>query len=100
MVARKRRINKWTNKDQPDYDADLTHLVAGFTRTEHKRDGAWTVQSISAGRSQKVYTCPGCHREVSAGVAHIVAWRADNIFGEESAIQDRRHWHTHCWKVN
>ncbi len=71
----------------------------GVKRTERKRTGLWTVQSQSASKSVKVYTCPGCGLEIAPGIAHLVAWRADDIMGEENAVAARRHWHTHCWRV-
>src|SRR5690554_5623709 len=98
-MARKRRTDKWSRV--PDEEpTDFRHLLGGFTRTEQRRHELWSVQSIGAGRSEKSYTCPGCGREIAPGVAHIVAWRADDILGDSSAIAARRHWHNHCWKVS
>ena len=34
-------------------------------------------------------------QEIRPGIAHIVAWPADER-GDES---DRRHWHTGCWRA-
>ena len=47
--------------------------------------------SSSAGRP---YRCPGCDQLLAAGVAHLVAWPADDL-----AAADRRHWHTACWRA-
>ena len=46
----------------------------------------------------KDYVCPGCGGTVVQGTAHVVVWRADSIFGDR-AIEDRRHWHTGCWRA-
>ena len=44
--------------------------------------------------------CPGCGRPIPPGASHVVAWRADDLRGEEAALADRRHWHTRCWTVS
>ena len=41
-----------------------------------------------------------CGLEIGAAVAHTVAWRADGLMGEADDLAGRRHWHTHCWRVN
>jgi hypothetical protein len=58
-------------------------------------DGEWAVRTIPGGSASKVYRCPGCDHEIAAGVAHVVAWPADGLGGAE----DRRHWHTGCWRA-
>ena len=51
---------------------------------------------------------PGGRRPTSArgagapsqpGVAHLVAWRADGVLGDQADLAARRHWHTHCWRI-
>jgi len=78
---------------------DPHQLLLGSRRTESKRDGLWNVQPQSAASATKVYTCPGCGLEIVPGTAHLVAWRADGLFGEEDDLAARRHWHTHCWRT-
>lgn len=78
---------------------DLNRALAGVRRTEVKRDGTWNVQPQSASSAVKAYACPGCGLEIDQGVAHLVAWRADGIFGAEDDLRARRHWHTHCWRT-
>ena len=46
---------------------DLDRLRSGLKRTEIKRTGAYSVQSVSAAAAVKVYTCPGCRAEVPIG---------------------------------
>ncbi|MFC7430650.1 MULTISPECIES: hypothetical protein [unclassified Agrococcus] len=53
---------------------------------------------MSASNAQKPYRCPGCELLVEPGTAHVVVWRADSLFGER-AVEDRRHWHSACWRV-
>lgn len=58
---------------------------------------SYTVRQIRG--SEKAYTCPGCHRAIPPGSAHIVAWSNEHLFGAEAAIAERRHWHTGCWRA-
>ncbi|MEJ3404241.1 hypothetical protein WDJ51_05820 [Rathayibacter sp. YIM 133350] len=87
-------------RGRPEPDDDLGRLLAGFKRTETKRDGAWNVQPVSAEKALKPYVCPGCSLTVEVGTAHVVAWRADALLGDAAALADRRHWHTHCWRIH
>jgi len=74
-------------------------MLTGFARTEQRQGAEWTVQPVSAARAQKDYTCPRCGRAIAAGVAHLVAWRADGVLGDAADLADRRHWHTACWRI-
>jgi hypothetical protein len=82
-----------------DDGPDLSRALFGHRTTERKRDGLWTVQPISATSAAKTYTCPSCGRTIAPGTAHMVAWRADGLMGEEDDLAARRHWHTHCWRI-
>jgi hypothetical protein len=64
-------------------------------RVEVGPDGYdYDVRAVAASRAMKTYRCPGCDHEIKPGTAHLVVWPAD--LGE-SAVDDRRHWHTACW---
>jgi len=67
----------------------------GVDGVQQWQDGEWMVRSIFGGAAAKAYRCPGCMQEIRAGVAHVVAWPAD----ERGDLTDRRHWHTGCWKA-
>ncbi|HEV7955886.1 MAG TPA: hypothetical protein VGP10_01880 [Marisediminicola sp.] len=82
-----------------DEQPDLSRVLRGRTRTESKRDGLWNVQSLAATSASKHYVCPGCGLGIAPGTAHIVAWRADGLMGEADDVAARRHWHSHCWKI-
>ena len=84
--------------DEPD-EIDLERALAQRRRVETKRDGAWNVQPQSAASAVKSYSCPGCGLEIAPGTPHVVAWRADGLFGEDDDLAARRHWHTHCWSI-
>lgn len=64
-----------------------------------KRGTLWNVQPITSVQATKEYRCPGCGNEIEPQVAHLVAWRADGVLGDQRDLAERRHWHTHCWKV-
>ncbi|MFF1572879.1 hypothetical protein ACFVWR_09035 [Leifsonia sp. NPDC058292] len=83
-----------------DEPLDLSRLMSGWRRTEVKRGVLWNVQPVSAAQAQKTYACPGCGQEIAAGVAHLVAWRADGVLGDQADIAARRHWHDRCWKIS
>lgn len=85
--------------DGPQQALDLDRITAGLRRTVVKRNGAWHVQQVSAAAAHKVYLCPGCRLDVPVGQAHVVAWRADSLMGDDAALADRRHWHAHCWRL-
>jgi hypothetical protein len=80
-------------------ETDLSSLLHGWRRTEVRRGTAWSVQPVAAARAQKSYVCPGCGGTIDAGVAHVVAWRTDGLFGEAADLAARRHWHLHCWRI-
>ncbi|WP_431800918.1 hypothetical protein [Microbacterium sp. bgisy203] len=86
-------------RPDPD-DTSFDRLLAGWKRTEVRRGVTWTVQPVSGAQAQKTYTCPGCGRAVDPGVAHLVAWRADGVLGDEADLAARRHWHTSCWRIS
>lgn len=84
---------------RPDSDDSFDRLLAGWKRTETRRGAEWTVQPVSSVQAQKDYVCPGCGGAVTAGTAHLVAWRADGVLGDAADLAARRHWHTHCWRM-
>jgi len=78
---------------------DLARALTGARRVELRRDGAWNVQPMSAAGAVKEYSCPGCALPITVGTAHLVAWRADGVLGDENDLAARRHWHAHCWRI-
>lgn len=86
-------------RPEPDRGDGFDRMLAGWKRTESRASGEWTVQPVSGAKAQKNYTCPGCSGTVTAGTAHLVAWRADGVMGDAADLAARRHWHTHCWRL-
>lgn len=97
-MARSRRPNKYqraAHSPQPD----ITRLAHGGARPESRSGASWLVRDIPAHRAEKTYVCPACGTDIPIGQAHVVAWRADDLFGDEAAVRDRRHYHLHCWRL-
>ncbi|SDR70263.1 hypothetical protein [Agrococcus carbonis] len=84
---------------QPYVPLDVDRLMLGAARIERRRAGEWHVQPMSSGNAVKDYTCPGCGGTVAQGTAHVVVWPADSIFGDR-AVEQRRHWHSGCWRAS
>lgn len=80
-------------------DFNPERVLAGFARLESAPDGDWRVRQVTTRNAAKEYTCPGCSRTIQPGVAHLVVWADDHLFGEQAGIAERRHWHTHCWRT-
>ena len=83
------------NRRDDDTGLDEEKARRGVERVVSTPDGQWLVRNITVAGAVKTYRCPGCDHEISPGVAHVVAWPAD----ERGDLTDRRHWHTSCWNA-
>ncbi|MGO4803730.1 ATP/GTP-binding protein [Arthrobacter sp. 2MCAF15] len=81
----------------PAPELDLERARSGFARRESAPDGEWMVRSMTASRAEKTYICPGCSTAVLPGIAHLVVWSEDHLFGAAAGLAERRHWHSNCW---
>lgn len=52
----------------------------------------YVVQRVPAFRAAKSYVCPDCDNMIAGGQGHVVVW-------PEEFVDERRHWHLHCWRV-
>lgn len=59
---------------------------------------SWLVRRLSGQTSERTYRCPGCHHDIAPGTAHVVAWPEDGL-GGGGGVEDRRHWHSACWRA-
>jgi hypothetical protein len=64
-------------------------------RAEEFAGGEYVVRPMSGAATTKSYRCPGCDHEIVPGTPHVVVWPADHPGGAE----DRRHWHSPCWRA-
>jgi len=98
-MARHRRVNKYERAAQHP-PRDVTSLSTGGARRQVRSGREWFVRDIPAHRAEKSYRCPECGTDIPSGQAHVVAWSAEHLFGDEAAMRDRRHWHAHCWRLD
>ena len=63
---------------RPRSEAPMWALVPGFD-----------VRLVSG---DKPYLCPGCEHPIRPGLAHLVVV-------PQGAPDERRHWHTGCWRT-
>lgn len=60
------------------------------TRTRGPGGERFEMRPVTASGAKKRYTCPHCFGPILPGVAHVVAWPANDP-------DERWHWHTGCW---
>ncbi len=65
---------------------------------ERKADGEWFVRALTGSSSRSTYTCPDCHRPIPPATPHVVAWPVQKALLSAEAVDERRHWHTACWR--
>lgn len=92
-MARARRTNKHLRPARP-LDTSR-HASKHSTGT-----GTHLVREIPADRATKAYVCPGCQNTIPTGTAHVVAWPEQPGLGFDSGLEQRRHWHKHCWRLH
>jgi len=73
-------------------------LGAGHASGDTKLDGLWIVRSVPGAAATKIYRCPGCQQLIPPGVPHVVAWPESPGLLGSSPVEERRHWHTACWR--
>jgi hypothetical protein len=90
VSPRRNRPRRGGPSEQPRPDGDQTG-------PERREDG-WVVRPVGGG-SAKTYRCPGCDQEIRPGVPHVVAWLEDALPTGAGGADNRRHWHTPCWRA-
>jgi hypothetical protein len=88
-------VPRRNHRREDDLSLDEERARHGVERQVTSTDGQWSVRHITTTGAVKTYRCPGCDHEIGPGVAHVVAWPAD----ERGDLADRRHWHTSCWNA-
>ena len=89
-MARRRGPSKYQRAAQEPPE-DVTRLAYGGARRQRRGGREWFVRDIPAHRAEKTYRCPDCGTDVPPGQAHIVAWSAEHLFGDQAAASERRH---------
>ena len=85
-----RRMSKHRRPTRP--------LGFGHAATAGKQDGVWVVRTVPGAAATKTYRCPGCQQSIRPGVPHVVAWPQDPGLLGSAPVEERRHWHTACWR--
>jgi hypothetical protein len=96
---RPRRSGRAAARSPEPEELDLDRARSGLVHRQNAPDGTWLVRRITAKNAAKEYRCPGCHLVIPPGLAHLVVWQEDSLFGAQAALADRRHWHQHCWSI-
>lgn len=65
---------------------------------EQRQGRSWYVRRLTGSSSTKTYTCPDCHRPIVPGTPHVVAWPVEKALLSVEASDERRHWHSDCWR--
>ncbi len=73
-------------------------LGSGHASADVKSDGRWIVRSVAGAATGKPYRCPGCAQVIAVGTPHVVSWPAEPPLHADSGLEERRHWHTSCWR--
>lgn len=62
----------------------------------------YVVRPVTGSAATKPYRCPGCDQPIRPATPHVVAWPVvpSLLAGREGqGLDERRHWHTACWKA-
>jgi hypothetical protein len=73
-----------------------------MTRIETWQGEEYEVRSVTGSAATKPYRCPGCAQTIRPATPHVVAWPVvpHLLAGPDgSGLDERRHWHTACWKA-
>lgn len=90
-------MRKSKKYSQPFRPLNVERAMGGM-RFEEGRDGlTYHVRAIP--RGSKIYICPGCNGTIAVGESHVVVWTEEHFFGPAAGVEDRRHWHTSCWRA-
>ena len=72
----------------------MSHRFVGDDRDGgfgHDDDDDLDVRHVQPYQAVKTYRCPGCDHEIRVGEGH-------EVVVPRLAPEDRRHWHTSCWR--
>jgi hypothetical protein len=67
-------------------------------RVERYRGEEYVVRPVTGSAATKSYRCPGCDHLIRPATPHVVAWPVVALMFSSSGLDERRHWHTGCWR--
>jgi hypothetical protein len=71
------------------------------TRIEMYDGAEFEVRSVTGSAAVRPYRCPGCDQAIRPATPHIVAWPVvPSLLTSFTGVgvDERRHWHTACWR--
>jgi hypothetical protein len=68
-------------------------------RVERYGGEEYVVRSVTGSAATKPYRCPGCDQVIRPATPHVVAWPVVASMFSSSGLEERRHWHTACWRA-
>ncbi|MFP5283363.1 MAG: hypothetical protein ACLGIF_07930 [Actinomycetes bacterium] len=88
-----RRPGKHTRAARP-----LSPSSTAAIETSSLTGERWVVRSVPGAAASKRYRCPGCSQVIPPAVPHLVVWPVEPGLTGGGGVEDRRHWHTPCWR--
>jgi hypothetical protein len=85
------------NRAKGEPAAEAVDARAAHEQIEQWGGEDWHVRSIRGSTSTKTYRCPGCDQEIRPATPHVVAWPVEPLVG--AGLDQRRHWHSACWRA-
>ena len=69
-------------------------------RVEQYGGEEFVVRRVTGSASIRTYTCPACYQPIRPATPHVVAWPvlATTFARDATGLDERRHWHTSCWR--
>jgi hypothetical protein len=68
-------------------------------RVETYQGEEYVVRPVTGSAATKPYRCPGCRQVIRPATPHVVAWPVVGSLLSDSGLDERRHWHTACWRA-
>jgi len=67
-------------------------------RVETHQGEEYVVRPVTGSAATKSYRCPGCDHLIRPATPHVVVWPVVGSMFSASGLDERRHWHTACWR--
>jgi hypothetical protein len=58
----------------------------------------YRVRRLTGSGTAKSYRCPRCEHEIRPATPHVVVWPVEGSWRVADPADERRHWHTGCWR--
>jgi hypothetical protein len=83
----------------PEDPGAVPSAVRGAAETVEAWQGQeYRVRRLTGSGTAKSYRCPRCEHEIRPATPHVVVWPVVGSWRVADPAEERRHWHTHCWR--